>query len=182
MGNRRRGGPKRGTDWSGVHFDVEVNVGAPTAHINLWTPVTEDQGATVVRVVGEIYVAPTNAALSVEGEFEFRASVGIQVVNRAVGGTGAERNALIEDDLEGREWLWMRHYCFHYVIQGDLGEPANAITGMQQFVTAPDSHIDVRVKRKLDLSQDELLLSIASSGTSNAVTMCGGLRVLMMQA
>jgi len=182
MAHRRRGnGPQRHTDWSGIKFDENVTTVSPTANVNLWTPVTEDKSATVVRIVGEIYVSPGTLALQTLGAFDFNVSVGIQVVNRAAGSTGTARNPRNEDDLEGKEWLWLRHYCFKYVTAVDAGNEVIFITGMQDFVDKPDPHVDIRVKRKLDLSQDELLLSIAGSGTSMDVDMCGGLRMLLLQ-
>jgi len=183
MGNRRRGnGPKRMTDWSGVLFDDNIVTAAPIEHVNIWTPVTEDQHATVVRIVGEIYVSPSTLALQSLGAFSFKVAAGIQVVNRALGTTGTARSPLIEDDLEGGEWLWLRHYCFQYVttVDGTSGDVIY-LTGMQDFIEAPDPHVDIRVKRKLDLSQDELLLTVAGQGTSMDVSFCGGLRLLLLQ-
>jgi len=180
---RRRGtGPKRMTDWSGIVFDDNIVTAAPVEHVNLWTPVTEDKHATVVRIVGEIYVAPNTLALQSEGAFSFFVSAGIQVVNRAAGTTGAARNPRLEDDLEGGEWLWLRHYCFQYVAEVDGTSGAvTHLTGMQDFVNYPDPHVDIRVKRKLDLSQDELLLTVAGQGTSMDVSFCGSLRMLLLQ-
>ena len=75
--------------------------------------------------------------------------------------------------------MWLRNMCFRYVNQGVTGD-VRVHTASPDMVGANSSHIDIRVKRKLDLSQDELQLTVAGNGTSLDVQICGSLRMLLM--
>jgi len=164
-----------------VFIDDTIGTVAPITHVNLWTPVQEDKKATLVRIVGDLHVFPDTIIMQEVGAFEFVVNAGIQVVNRALNTAGTARSPSIEDDLEGGEWLWRKSYCFRWVMT------AHASVGSLEYKpSSPDlvgsnsSHVDIKVKRKLDLSQDELLLSISGTGASLAVQAIGTLRMLLM--
>lgn len=180
MAHRRRStAPRRHTDWSGIHINEEVTVAQSVLQVPIWTPVAEDKKATVVRIVGDLHIIPSTDQMQNPGAFAFNVFAGIQVINRAQGVAGNPRLPQQPDDLEGGEWLWLRSYCFRWVNQGVTGD-------VRMHGASPDmfggngSHLDIRVKRKLDLSQDELQLTVQGNGTFLTVEVCGMLRMLLM--
>ncbi len=112
--------------------------------------------------------------------------MGIQLVNRERGSSGDERNPAAADDREGHEWLWMRHASFSWSTYKTSGTPPRNLENWwvpTWNVGGFDEHIDVRVMRKLDLSQDELLFSVAGHnqfGSNQAFDMIVNLRLLLM--
>lgn len=181
MPRRRRfsGNAKRALDWTGVQFNATVTSLSSIENINLWTPVVLDKQATIIRIVGDIHIFPNNSVLDNPVEVEFSVTSGIQVVNRAAGTSGAARDPQLTDDLEGGEWMYLRQYCFQVTSHGTAGSvDVHALS--PDLVGANGSHIDIRVKRKMDLSQDELLLTVSGFGAGLDVKICGMLRMLWM--
>ncbi len=172
-------GHRRMTDWSGIHINEEVTPAQPTVHITLWTPISEDKHATVVRIVGDLHVFPDSAELQNPGALAWNVFAGIQVVNRAQGGSGMKRAPNVADDLEGGEWLWLRAWTFNWVNQGVTGD-VRMHTACPDLLGANPSHLDIRVKRKLDLSQDELILTVFGIGGDLNCEITGMLRMLLM--
>ncbi len=180
MAHRSRGrAPRRNTDWSGIHMSEEITPAQPTVHIPIWTPIAEDKKATVVRIVGDIHMLVSTDELQNPGAFAWNVFAGIQVVNRVLNASGVPRNPLVGDDLEGGEWLWLRQYCFRWVNQGVTGDVSVKSSG-NDILGGNGSHVDIRVKRKLDLSQDELILTVSGNGSSLNLEICGMLRMLLM--
>jgi len=163
--------PGRTLDWTGIIQDtIVLGAGVPT-HTNLWTPVMEMEHATVTRIRGQIVPAMgADIQASSLGTHQFEVFGGIQVVNRAAGGLGIPRDPGLNDDQEGGEWLWKRSWTFHWttVRENTHGDGYFMIVNGGDVLTgAFDPYVDVKAQRKLDLSQDELLVSFSALGTDN---------------
>lgn len=172
-----RKGPKRGTDWhnadiTGAGATVLDSIQTNTA---LWSPVTLDDKATVVRIVGTIHCAPS-PDVDVASIITSTLHMGIQKVNRAAGAVGTARNPRLADDREGSEWMWMGQAFYHARTTSSAEFPPNQLLDWTRGGYNP--YIDIRVKRKIDKSQDEIILSMNPQG-SDWVVSCN-LRMLVM--
>ncbi len=171
--------PRRGTDWHNAElntsaFSVAANVQSNTA---LWTPTLNDDNATVVRIVGWIHVAP-QVPVDVTGFRTDTLNMGIQVVNRVLNSAGVARDPALADDREGSEWMWMGQ-AFHVSHTTTSAEfpPSTNLWLSQDSKYNPQ--IDIRVKRKIDKSQDEIVLSIRSLNLDWSIS--SNLRMLIMR-
>jgi len=176
MGRRRTfQRSKRNVDWTGVDEVSTVGSVSQLIHQNIWTPVFELERATVTRIRGTIGYGVGLPETASQG-YGIEVSVGIQVVNRAQGITGTARDPSNLDDLEGGEWLYLRQHTAD--IQVNAANQIFIATG--DLMTGVDVDVDVKAQRVIDLSQDELLLSIAYTGTALAtVTVRSYLRLLL---
>ncbi len=168
--SRRPAGDKRQLDWSGIVDDVLVLGTGVVNSTNLWTPVTEMETATVTRIRGVVNPALGADITQAEGSYDFELFGGIQVVNRAAGAVGTARDPSLNDDMEGREWLWLRMWTLSWVVQGAIAPTVTVVDGGDVLTGAYDPYVDVKAQRKLDLSQDELLLSFAGQGTPTTLS------------
>jgi len=165
-GRARPRGSRRLTDWNNGFTVVACNLVAHDTETNfiLITPFNEGPMVTLVRTVGQIHAAVEPASIAenvTDTDVCSTLHMGIQVVNRAAGGAGTPRDPSVPDDKEGSEWLWM-----------DSRFAAWRVTSAGAGVTPPDWYIpthqvgsdtpklDLKVKRKIDLSQDQLLLTM----------------------
>lgn len=174
--------PRRAVDWvDGVTtttcFTVLANI---QNNINLWTPATLDDDATVVRIVGTIHCAPLMTD-DLVGQNCGTLAMGIQVVNRAKNSTGVARDPSILDDREGSEWMWLGQAFFSNFFAADLSTTPSA-TVIKNDCGFYNPYVDIQVKRKIDKSQDELLLSLTPHSAPAGVDwrVSANLRVLLM--
>ncbi len=173
-----RSRPKRGTDWHNA--DITLNgqslLAGVQANTALWTPVTLEDQATVVRIVGTLWVAP-DPDFDIQGALTSTLHMGIQKVNRAAGAVGTARDPLLADDREGTEWMWMGQAFQHAYVTSSTEEPPSQYIQLSDMGSY-NPYIDIRVKRKIDKSQDEIILSLKASG-GDWFTSCN-LRMLIM--
>lgn len=171
---------RRGTDWHNAAITSgSVNLVANVqSNFNLWSPSTLDEDATVVRIVGTIYAAALVPVDVTSITYLDTLNMGIQVVNRAKNVTGSERSPGLADDREGGEWMWMGQKFHASTITDGTQTPANAWMD-HQGGEGYNPYIDIRVKRKFDKSQDEILLSYLSLNRDWVVS--HNLRMLIMQ-
>ncbi len=173
-----RSRPKRGTDWHNADTTpiggaVLVGVQLNTA---LWSPVTLEDNATVVRIVGTLWVAP-DPDFDIQGTLTSTLHMGIQIVNRAAGAVGTARDPSLPDDREGGEWMWLGQAFQHARVTSSTEEPPSQYIQLSPL-SSYNPYIDIRVKRKIDKSQDEIILSIKPLGGDWFVS-CN-LRMLVM--
>ncbi len=170
---------RRGTDWHNADitttfFQVVAGV---QLNISLWTPALLDEDATVVRIVGTIFSA-LQVPDDVTGLHHDTLNMGIQIVNRSKGIVGTERSPAIADDREGSEWMWMgQNFHASNITDGTENPPNSWVKWSESNGYNP--YIDIRVKRKIDKSQDEILLSFLS--TNNDWSCSSNIRMLIMQ-
>ncbi len=131
-------------------------------NVTLLINVAEAETVTIMRIVGSVTFAPDAAEVdslpASPGAIDSKIECGIQIVNRVAGGTGTARNPGISDDREGKEWMWRRLYRRSYVVTRSVDNPPDWWIPMHE--TGEDSStVDIKVKRRIDLSQDELVFS-----------------------
>ncbi len=173
-----RSRPKRSTDWHNADLTLigESVIAGVQNNTALWTPVTLEDEATVVRIVGTIWVAP-DPDFDIQGLLTSTLHMGIQKVNRAAGAVGTARDPLGADDREGGEWMWMSQAFQHAYVTSSTEEPPNKYVQLSPL-SSYNPYIDIRVKRKIDKSQDEIILSFKSSGGDWFIS--SNLRMLVM--
>lgn len=183
MTNRRRRAParKRTTDWTGI-IDETLLLGNQTqVNLQLWTPVTLFQEATITRIRGQIGLC-CNGLIDVSTQqHEYKLFMGIQVVNRAKGAPGVARSPFNVDDMEGSEWLWLHSAYACYDSSSGTEVPPDSHIQQGFLASGEPVTVDVKAQRKMDLSQDELLLSLVLVGTPTTIDMriFSSLRMLM---
>ncbi len=161
---QRRGAPKqRLYDWrEGLATFDETSL--TQQNLTLLGPVGTQEHATVTRIVGRVSVvwgAAQIANLAAVGHYDGIIACGIQIVNRAAAAPGVARKPELLSDREGGEWMWLRQYRRSAAITADAaggGAPADwwiptSETGQD------DTMVDIKVRRRIDLSQDEVLFS-----------------------
>ncbi len=181
MSRRRNQAPRRMTDWTGNKEQVDIDSVSPLAHINLWTPVSEQEKVTVTRIRGEIHIHMSEFPLET-GDKAFRVYAGIQVVNRAQNIVGNPRSPAVNDDLEGGEWLWLRSWSAAWTVTGAAASPPDWFIplGGGLLTGANNETVDVKAQRIIDTSQDEVILTLAYEGSGDpVVTVDTYLRLLM---
>lgn len=174
MARRAQRAPRRKTHWENgatnlcLGFEA-ANASAPPIplHTIILGTGTSPLMQTITRIVGELDVwvnTDDTDFLSAVGSARrswYVVNAGIQIVNRADGAAGIPRDPDNADDREGGEWLWMRHYAFGWHTYTDTSTTALASWFVPMWnVGGYDPHIDIRVKRKLDHQQDDLVLSL----------------------
>ncbi len=169
-----------------VRIDLTAGVGAPGVQVNstLLTPITQGEHITLTRVVGTCHVVPdfTDVTNHAEGATIIAVNVGIQVVNRAAGAVGTARSPATADDREGREWIWMMTYLLGWTVTPSAGVPAGVYIPMHVEKGVNPAAVDIRVQRKIDDSQDELVFSAqatAVKGLSRDVVIVNNFRILI---
>lgn len=194
MSHRRTGRrtQQRLYDWREGVTDITTTANATQRDVTLLGPVGTQERATITRIVGSVSVTYEStgvvAAMTATGQFDSVIHMGIQVVNRAKGVPGSARNPATLSDREGKEWMWLRSYRRSALI-------ANMVIGASDLAPwwipldatgSDDTRVDIKVKRRIDLSEDELLLSITqfnllASGSMSAITfrVQSDLRVLL---
>ena len=134
--------------------------------------------STITRIVGEVDVHVNTddtdflPTAGVNTRSWYTVNMGIQIVNREQAAGGTPRHPSIIDDREGGEWLWMRHMTFgwHTYTETATTTLTNWFVPMWN-VGGYDPHFDIRVKRKLDLQQDDLHFSIAGVNCLDSIGM-----------
>ena len=121
----------------------------------------EDKHATVTRIRGQIHVSLVSAFDGTVGLKTANLALGIQVVNLAQNVAGSERNPAQADDLEGGEWMWLRHYSATWRVTSGVDTPPDWFipVGGDVLLGGQPPDVDVKAQRKIDLSQDEVMLS-----------------------
>ncbi len=163
--HRGRARSQRKLDWAeGVAaFDATLVDMVENTTILLNLPNKERQ--TVMRIVGSVSMVPKvevfGGLADVVGEYDGVIECGIQVVNRAAGVVGSARNPATGDDRQGREWMWRRTYRRAYVVTHGAapGNLADWFIPLHE-TGSDDTRVDIKVKRVLDRSQDELVFSM----------------------
>jgi len=165
-GGGRRTRQRRLIDWQNG-FTVEacnfVAFDSLTA-FELTSPFTEGPKVTLVRMVGQIHAVVKPASIAenvIDTDVCSTLHMGIQVVNRAGGIDGTSRDPSVPDDKEGGEWLWMdtRFAAWRVTSSGAGISPPDWYIPTHQ-VGSDTPKLDSKVKRKLDLSQDKLELTM----------------------
>ncbi len=157
-------GPRRHSDWSlGANEETFPLTGSVT-NVTLWTPVSNKEAGTIIRIVGEVHVRGDvndwGTLASGGGKLDQTVHMGVQVVNRALGAAGTARDPSGDDDYEGKEWMWRKTVNLAYTITDGTMEPPDWYIPLSEAVLGgTNDHVDIKVKRKLDLSQDELVFS-----------------------
>ena len=151
---------RRKLNWTnGITTTTESNV-APNAQTNVnliaSTTLRADQMKLVVeRIVGEIwtgYIGNPDTTLGVESEL----MIGMLIYTRPQdpsGGNEATLNPLDGQDRASHRILWSRYDYIHMVGDG-AGFADTGIQGGQP------PHVDIKVKRILDTSDTDLILSV----------------------
>lgn len=175
MGNRRYAKSTRTLDWFNGSTNQLLTVVSDGAQqdLELITPITQGEHVTLTRIVGEVQLAikTVDASFNVVGDTGHIINCGIQVVNRARGLGGTTREPNRADDREGREWMWMRHYFRVWQINDAVaGGPPSEWYIPVTDTGGEDQHVDIKVQRKIDLSQDAVIFSV------NATSIWGGAR------
>lgn len=185
MAHRRTRVARRPTDWTGHLSHTNVAADNITGSVYLHQATLAADNATITRIRGSIQLAPSDGTIasSLDGVGSYyRPHIGIQVVNRRAGATGTARNPALEDDMEGGEWLWL--HCWHYgwrITSGTDNLPDGLIQSPWDVNTVL---VDIKAQRKMDLSQDELLLTYNADGnlSTNVGVMNVCLRMLWKHA
>ncbi len=180
-------------DWvNGTITQAVIGSAGAQLNINLWSPTTLGVRTTIMRIVGEIHVGSDPDDFSSDtsggGHIDNTLYAGIQVVNRVIGSGGVARDPANADDREGREWMWLKSWRNAYIIKDGTQEPPDWFMPFSD-VGGQMAHVDIRVKRIIDRSQDELLLSFMqvnrlASGTCATDTwaISANLRMLLLSA
>ena len=197
MGRRFQRTPRRGTYW--VDGATGACIGATavafatppvSTHFNLIGTSTERDKATLVRMVGEVDVNinsdSVNFLPAAGGSYRSLITVfmGIQIVNRVQGAAGVPRDPHLVDDRQGGEWLWMRSVQLAWHMYSETATTTLTNWFVPTWnVGGYDPHVDIRVKRKLDLLQDDVVFSLSAAtciGPDQLVESTMNLRGLLM--
>jgi len=158
---------RRKLNWQdGITTLSESNV-APNAQTNVTlignTTTAADQMKIVVeRIVGEIwtgYIGNPDTILGVETEI----MIGMLLYTRPqdpVGVNASTLNPLLAGDRTSHRILWSRYDYIHLVGNG-TGFDDTGIQGGQE------PHVDIKVKRIIDTSDTDLVLSVAVPNASD---------------
>ena len=159
-------------DWVDAVSQFTGVTTASQSNVTLLSPVTGKEEATVIRIVGSIYpYVDMTGSDGAAGSWESALHLGIQVVNRAAGSSGTARSPATSDDREGKEWMWLRTYATRFIITSDVQIPPDWYIPLGGVLVGDrDPSVDIKVKRRLDLSQDELILSAAVETTATGIT------------
>ncbi len=166
MARRARRGPRpsgRVLEWhTGVRAFSTTQLAGVITNVTLLPTATLLETVTVMRIVGHVSVVPdvidvANWGVG-GGTIDTSIEMGVQVVNRVAGGVGAARNPAVPDDREGKEWMWRRAYRRAYRLTDGTDEPPDWLLTLHE-IGADKTQVDITVKRRVDLSQDEIILS-----------------------
>ena len=178
---------RRKLNWlDGITTNTESNV-APGSQTNVVligaTPISRDQTKLVVeRIVGEIWTGFIGTPSKVEGiETELMIAMLLYTRPQDVAGTNsASLDPTNSDDRESHRILWSRYDYMHLIGVG-------ASNGVGFYDTTRQwgqpAHVDIRVKRIIDTSDTDLILSVGVPSSSDlSCFFVDNLRVLEKQS
>ncbi len=177
-------GPRRQTHWEDAGTNLCIGFtssGTPPGtaiHNTMLGTGTSPLMQTLIRLVGDIDVfinSDDTDFLPSTGTAQRHwhvINMGIQIVNRENAGSGDPRHPGIEDDREGGEWLWTRSITFGWhTYADDTTATLNNWFVPMWNVGGYNPHLDVKVKRKLDHQQDDIVFSIAGENCLDSTNM-----------
>ncbi len=174
MARRRTRGAmatRRLTDWQNGFLTVAANATAADTLTNfvLNAPFNNGPKVTLVRIIGEVHsaIAPTSLCRVLNANLNSTLHMGIQIVPRAQNTAGTPRDPSVVDDQEG-SWLWKGSRWHSWMVTDPEGCPPDWYLPTHS-VGSDNPHLDIKVKRKIDLSQDQLLLSMHPVGNNTGL-------------
>ena len=158
----------RGRAWSD-NLIANVLAGSTHDNVDLLAGVTDLDTMTVVRLVGHLWVVPTE-----EGTAGFTIqsiSCGVQVVSDEALTAGAVAHPAVANDVPSRGWLWRAVIC----------EYIRTVSNVTETWLYPEVRFDIRAARKVDRGKLVLTMEKAAlSGTQHDVMVVGIVRALVL--
>ena len=183
-GRKRRpaGSRRRMTDWQpGQIAHLSLLGDGAQQNTPLWSSTTGGDTATLVRIVGQVHVMPQIELAEAIAEGYLYA--GVSIVPRVQGAVGVAADPSAIDDREV-SWMWLNSWAHRHVVTTNLEALPDWF--IPSTNTGGDNpQVDIKVKRKIDLSNDEVVLSfkaISRFGGNFLWSVQVSLRILILEA